>query len=161
MPGRVVQLNVKPLKGEEPGLPKLPVKSALLTAAGFEGDFNRYRQEKKSGSPDMAVLVMPMETLEELNAEGWPIKPGDIGENITTSGIAYGDFAPGKKFKVGAAALIEISKPCDPCATLKHLPYVGPQKVTEFIRLMLGRRGWYARVLTEGLVNANDAITQV
>ena len=158
MPGRVFQLNIKPLIGVEPGLPKLPVDSALLTKAGFEGDYNRYRQEKKSGSPAMAALVMPLETLEDLSKEGWPVKPGDIGENITTSGLAYSDFSIEKKFKVGASAVIEISEPCIPCATLKALPYVGPEKISEFIRLMLGRRGWYARVLAEGVVGRGDVI---
>lgn len=161
MPGRVFQLNIKPLIGEEPGLPKLPVDSALLTPAGFAGDYNRYRQEKKSGSPDMAVLVMPLETLQDLAKEGWPVKPGDIGENITTSGLAYADFSVGKKFRVGESAIIEISEPCTPCATLKALPYVGAEKITGFIRLMMGRRGWYARVLEKGLIHKDDVIAPV
>ncbi len=157
MSGRVVQLSVKPLTETEPGLPKRPVTSARLSSAGFEGDFNRYRQEKKAGSPNMAVLVMPLETLAELKKEGWPIEPGDIGENITSSGIAYGEFSPGKRFRVGGA-VIEISEPCVPCSTLRHLPYVGPGKVAEFVKIMLGRRGWYARVVEEGRVQQGDLI---
>lgn len=158
--GRIVQINVKPLTGEEAGLPKRPVESAQLTAAGFVGDYNRYRQEKKAGSPDMAVLVMPIETLRELEQEGWPVRPGDIGENITSAGIAYADFSPGSKFKIGSAQ-IQISEPCTPCRTLGRLPYVGPAKTARFIKTMLGRRGWYARVLEEGHVRAGDAIERL
>lgn len=150
-------MNVKPSTPGEPGLPKRAVASARLTSAGFEGDFNRYRQEEKAGSPDMAVLLMPSETLRALNDEGWPIRPGDIGENITSEGLAYGAFAPGLRFKLGAA-VVEVSKACDPCRTLSHLPYVGQAKVAAFVKVMLGRRGWYARVIEEGLVAQGDAI---
>ncbi len=156
--GRVLRVHVKPSTPGEPGLPKRAVPSARLTAEGFDGDFNRYRQESKAGSPGMAVLLMPAETLTELRALGWPIQPGDIGENITTEGLAYAGFAVGRRFKVGGAAL-EISEPCAPCKTLGHLPFVGKEKITEFTKVMLGRRGWYARVIEEGLVSEGDAIT--
>ena len=29
------------------------------------------------------------------------IKPGDLGENLTTAGIANKDFSPGKTYRVG------------------------------------------------------------
>lgn len=157
MNGRVLQINLKPRTKGEPGLPKRETAHAQLREQGFEGDYNLYRQEEKGGDPDMAVLLMPSETISELVSEGWPVAPGDIGENITSEGIAYADFTPGKKFKIGPA-VIEISKACDPCRTLSHLPYVGPGKVAAFVKATLGRRGWYARVLSGGLVRKGDEI---
>jgi MOSC domain-containing protein YiiM len=49
----------------------------------------------------MAILLIPLETIEELQGEGWPIKPGDIGENFTTEGIPYSSFAPESIIKSG------------------------------------------------------------
>ena len=138
----------------------MPVNSIMVSKGGLEGDFNVYRHEKLDDDPDSAVLIMPLETIEELNKEGWPIKPGDIGENITTRGIAYSRFIPGKGVRIGQAEL-QISRACDPCANLLLLPYVGEGKGNQFLKVMFGRRGWYARVVREGRVKKGDEITAV
>jgi len=158
--GRVYQINVKPATPGERGLPKKPVESVRVTRAGLVGDFNIYRQEKLKGDPDSAVLLMPIETISELNSEGWPVKPGDLGENFTTIGLAYGSFSPGKTFGLGGAT-IEISRACNPCTNLYLLPYVGPARGPSFLKVMLGRRGWYARVKGEGRVTRGDPIGEI
>lgn len=159
MTGRVYQVNVKPEKPGEHGLPKLPVTAAFVSAKGVTGDFNRYRHEEKHDDPDMAVLIMPLETIRELNEEGWPIKPGDIGENFTTEGLPYDSFAPGRVLDLGSAR-VQVSKACTPCDNLYLLPYVGQERGPEFLKVMMGRRGWYARVLREGRVGRGDAVTE-
>ena len=155
----VQQVNVKPQTEGERGLPKKPVDSAFISFAGVQGDFNLYRHEKRRDDPDSALLIMPIEKIRELNSEGWPVKPGDLGENLTTRGIPYDTFEIGKVFTAGEAAF-QISRACDPCDNLFLLPYVGRSKGPEFLKTMLGRRGWYARVLKEGLVKAQDQISQ-
>jgi MOSC domain-containing protein YiiM len=153
----VFELHRKPEVAGEHGLPKPSVSEAFVSRAGFEGDFNRYRHEEKNDDPAMALLIVPKETLGELSREGWPVRPGDLGENITTEGIAYGAFAPGRRFRAGEV-LFEVSKACTPCDNLYLLPYVGVSRGPEFLRVMLDRRGWYARVLREGRVRAGDPI---
>lgn len=161
MRGRIHQLNVKPAVPGEPGLPKRPVPSAAVRFAGLEGDFNRYRHDKKRDDPAMALLLLPLEVLRALDAEGWPARPGDLGENVTTEGIPNEAFAPGKRFRLGAAVEVEVSKACDPCDNLYALPYVGEARGPEFLRITLGRRGWYARVLREGELRAGDPIEEL
>jgi len=158
--GFVHQINVKPQTRGERGLPKRPVESVLVTKAGLAGDFNLYRQEKLNGDPDSAVLLLPLETILELNADGWPVKVGDLGENFTTSGIRYEQFSPGKAFRIGEA-VVEVSRTCDPCKNLYLLPYTGASKGPDFVRTMLGRRGWYASVRKEGKVRRGDSIEEV
>ncbi len=158
MAGKILQINIKGRIPGSRGLPKSPVSSATITKHGLRGDFNVYRHEKLNDEPDSAVLLMPLETIEQLNKEGWPIRPGDIGENITTIGIAYGDLSPGMKVSLGETEL-EISRACDPCTNLYLLPYVGEQKGPQFLKTMSGRRGWYARVIKEGTVRKGDVIT--
>lgn len=156
--GKVDLVNAKPLTPGERGLPKRPVGGALVTKAGVQGDFNVYRHER-GDDPDSALLIFPAETILELNEEGWPVKPGDLGENLTTSGIPYSSFAVGKTFRAGGVRF-QVSRPCEPCDNLFLLPYVGRTKGPEFLKTMLGRRGWYARVLTEGQVRPGDPITE-
>ena len=155
--GTVFRLHRKPETGEERGLPKPAVPEAFLTPAGLEGDFNRYRHEEKHDDPNMAILLEPVETLEELRREGWPIAPGDVGENITTRGIPYPELLPGRVVEVGGARLA-IAKACTPCENLYLLPYVGPARGPEFLKTMLHRRGWYARVVRPGRVRVGDPI---
>jgi len=155
--GRVFELHRKAEVAGEHGLPKPSVAEAFVSRAGLVGDFNRFRHEEKKDDPAMAVLLVPRETLAQLSREGWPVRPGDLGENFTTEGIAYDAFVAGRRFRAGEVVL-EVSKACTPCDNLFLLPYVGPARGAEFLKVMLDRRGWYARVLREGRVRAGDSI---
>jgi MOSC domain-containing protein YiiM len=155
--GRIFELHRKAEVPGEHGLPKPTVSEAFASRSGFVGDFNRYRHEEKSDDPAMAVLLLPREVLAELSREGWPVRPGDLGENITTEGIPNDAFVPGRKIRAGEVVL-EVSKACTPCDNLYLLPYVGNARGPEFLKVMLNRRGWYARVLHEGHVHAGDPI---
>ncbi len=157
MKSRVFQINIKPQTGYERGLPKSPVSFARVTKNGLEGDYNRYRTEELASDPDQAVLIFTLEMIRELNDEGWPIRPGDIGENITMEGLDYGLLSPGNVYEIGDA-IVEITKPCAPCRNLAILPYVGAGKQKEFIGTLVGRRGWYARVVREGMISQGDMI---
>jgi|SRR3989344_4484822 len=167
----IYRISVKPHVEGERGLPKQEVLSAIVNKHGLEGDYNIYRTEKKESSPNMAVLLLPLETILQLNKEGWPVKPGDLGENLTTSGISYPNFNLGDKFKIGTTLQIEISEPCTPCGNLKVLPYVGEERKAEFIAALFSkregktvqpnRRGWYARVICPGNICAGDTIVRV
>lgn len=158
MRGSIYQINAKPHTPGERGLPKQPLEEAHVTRRGLAGDFNQYRHEKKSDSPDMALLLIPRETLLELNREGWPIRPGDLGENVTTQGIPYPALSPGTTVRLGPHVTIQVSKRCDPCDNLYLLSYVGTSRGAEFLKTMVGRRGWYARVLTEGTIRKGDPV---
>ncbi len=158
MKATILQINLKPEKPSERGLPKSRVSAAFVTRIGLSGDFNRWRHEKDGDNPDQAVLLIPREMIEKINREGWPIRPGDLGENFLTTGMEYGTFQVGKRYRIGKEVEVEISKPCEPCRNLYLLPYVGDEKGPEFIRTMRGRRGWYARVVKEGKVEIGDTI---
>ncbi len=44
------------------------------------------------------------------------------------------------------------------CTYLYSLPYIGDERGQEFMKTVKDRRGWYARVLEEGVVSASDII---
>jgi MOSC domain-containing protein YiiM len=155
--GVVLRVGVKGAVPNEGGLPKPAVPEALVTRDGLRGDYNHYRQEELHGDPDSAVLLLPQETIDELNRDGWPVAPGDFGENFTMRGVPPASLGPGLSLSIGAAE-VTISRRCDPCRNLFALPYVGNEKGPGFLRATLIRRGWYARVVREGIVRVGDPI---
>lgn len=158
--GRVVRLGAKPRVAGEHGLPKPEVTEATVSSQGIGGDYNLYRQTQRAGDPAMALLLLPLETVEELTREGWPVSPGDLGENVTTAGIPYDRLAPRQRLRIGAV-VAETSKACDPCDNLYLLPYVGRERGPAFLKATLGRRGWYARVLEPGRIRKGDPVELV
>ncbi len=157
----VYRINVKPQTHGERGLPKVQVAFTRLLRSGLEGDFNRYRHEKKNDTSDWAVLVLPLETIQQLNKEGWPVKPGDLGENITIQGVPYEALMEGSVWQIGNGAKIQISGPCTPCTNLYELPYVGKENGPRFIKTLLNRRGMFARVLKEGVLRSADPFVKI
>jgi len=154
----IFQINIKPDTPGEVGLPKMPIKSTIVTEWGLEGDYNRFRKKEKDNDRDMAVMIISTDILNALNNEGWPVKPGDLGENITLANIDYASMAPGQKYKIGSIEL-EISIICNPCSNLYKLSYVGEEKGPQFIKTLMNRRGWYARVLKTGQISAGDTVS--
>jgi MOSC domain-containing protein YiiM len=155
--GRIVQLHRKPREGRARGLPKRVVPELTITPLGVEGDFNRWRTEEANGDPDQAVLLLSEEILTQLRAEGWPVQPGQLGENLTVAGLPLDALCPGARVHVGEVVL-EVSKPCDPCTVLYGLPYVGIDRGPAFLRTLKGRRGWFARVFRGGTVRPDMPI---
>ena len=71
-----------PMEGLPAGfsLPKQSVNSASLTKLGIPSDSNLYRFKKKKGDPDMAILLLTTAELDELNALGFFLQPGDLAQ---------------------------------------------------------------------------------
>ena len=160
MPATVASLSVKPKTADEPGLPKQVVSRLSITAAGAEGDYNRYRTRTLDSEPDSAILLLTQDILQQLNAEGWPVEPGHLGENVLLAGIANSQLGPGTQVRIGKA-LLEVSRACLPCTELYTLEYVGADRGPGLVKTLKGRRGWYARVLEGGTVTKGEAVTLI
>src|SRR5688572_23499543 len=85
------------------GVSKWPTSSAWIRAAGVEGD--RQRLVQIHGGPDRAVSLYSHELIQALQAEGHPIVPGSIGENLTLAGIDWELMRPGALVEVGPVLL--------------------------------------------------------
>ncbi len=160
MAGRVLSLSVKPRTPGEWGLPKRLVSSLEIRATGAIGDFNNYRTRELHGDPDSAILLLTDDVLRALQAEGWPVEAGHLGENALLGGFSNHQLSPGVEVRLGGAR-VQVSRACDPCTELSILPYVGKARAPGFIKLMRGRRGWYSRVIEEGTVAAGDPVCLV
>lgn len=51
----------------------------------------------------------------ELQAEGHPIYPGSVGENVTIVGLDWSQLKPGARLALGEEVLLEISSHAAPC----------------------------------------------
>jgi MOSC domain-containing protein YiiM len=148
----IVSINVSELGG----VPKLPLKTAIVRFEGVEGDLNRFRMERKNGDPGRAVSIFSMERILQLQQEGHPIDIGTAGENFTIEGINWPKMEVGMMIRFGST-LIRLSEPCAPCSK------IGSSFMeNRFSRIDQNkRRGWSrwsASVIEEGTVSVGDTV---
>ena len=150
MTGRVVQLSVSP-----GGVPKTAVERATVSALGLDGD--GHRDHVHHGGPDRAVCLYALEAIEALRAEGHPIAPGALGENLTVEGLAWDQVVPGAGLLVGGDVLLEVTRYTSPCSNVGRVFSDGDHSRVSQKR----HPGWsrvYARVLTTGAVRRGDPV---
>jgi MOSC domain-containing protein YiiM len=98
----------------------------LLTGLGVAGDGHlgetvqhRSRVRKDPTQPNLRqVHLMHAELFDELRVQGYVVKPGDLGENVTTSGINLLALPTGTRLHLGATAVVEITGLRNPCIQL-------------------------------------------
>lgn len=150
---RIVQISVSP-----GGVPKLAVPEARVGWLGLDGD--AHRDEEHHGGPDRAVCLFAMEQIEGLAAEGHPILPGALGENITVAGLDWALVVPGARLRLGPDVRIEVTRYTTPCFNIRAAFRSG-----EYARVSQKRHpGWsrvYARVLEEGVIRPGDDVVLV
>jgi MOSC domain-containing protein YiiM len=98
----------------------------LLAGLGVEGDAHmgekvrhRSRVRKNPDDPNLRqVHLIHAELFGELRAKGFDVKPGDLGENVTTEGIDLLGLAAGTKLHLGTHAVIEVTGLRNPCSQI-------------------------------------------
>ena len=132
-------------RSERRGIPKLPQTEVLLGEDfGVEGD-------RHAGSRTRQVSLMEQEVLDALAAEGMPVGPGILGENLTVRGLRFSQLHPGDRLFVGPDAVLEVSEPRTPCKTLAPVDPRLPDAIQ-------GRAGLLCRVIRGGIVKSGDRI---
>jgi len=148
--GRITQINVS-----AGGVPKRSVEAARVTVFGVEGDSHAH--VKLHGGPERAVCLFALERITALAAEGHPIAPGAIGENVTVEDLEWSTVGPGTRFRLGSRLLLEVTSFTSPCAQI-----AGAFKAGAYGRVSQKRHpGWsrvYARVLEEGFIRRGDQV---
>ncbi len=103
---------------------------------------------------------------------------GDLGENILVDGVDYSFFRIGERYSFSSNAvstnevIVEITEPMEPCANLCKLPYINDpslaspkervarcQYFIEALAQRQGLRGWYAKVVSGGLIKVGDSVS--
>ena len=135
--GTIVAIHIAEIKGED----SVAVTSAsAITGEGLENDRSRNSANLRQ------VLVMDKETLDEFK-----LIPGQIKENITTTGLDLSSIQPGNVFFVGDNVTLEATGLCDPCHKMDVIED-GLQAALD------GKRGILSIVLNGGTFNVGDSI---
>lgn len=95
----------------------------LVPGLGVEGDAHSgakvkhlYLARKDPDAPNLRqVHLMHAELFDEVAAHGFDVKPGDLGENVTTAGIDLLGLSAGTILYLGDEAVIEITGLRNPC----------------------------------------------
>jgi MOSC domain-containing protein YiiM len=149
------QGRVSSLQRSPGGVPKLPVARATVRANGMDGDQQRNR--KFHGGPERALCLYAQERLDALAAEGHPVGPGVLGENVTIEGLPWERVQPGTRLRLGGVE-VEVTGYAAPCRNIAHGFADGAfTRVGERVN-----RGWsrvYASVLAEGEIAVGDPVT--
>ncbi len=105
-----------------------PVVAAirLLAGLGVDGDSHagvtvqhRSRVRRDPTEPNLRqVHLVHAELLDELRARGFRVGPGNIGENVTTRGVALLALPTGTTLHLGADAVVELTGLRNPCLQL-------------------------------------------
>ncbi len=143
-------------------------KIHLLAGLGVDGDAHcgktvKHRSRMKH-DPDSANLrqvhLMSAEFLDELNAAGFPVAAGQLGENITTRGVDLVALPQGTRLRVGQA-LIELTGLRNPCRQLDDLApglMAACLETDEQTGALYRKSGVMAVVLEGGEVSGGDEL---
>ncbi|MGM4896759.1 MOSC domain-containing protein [Tardiphaga sp. 839_C3_N1_4] len=141
----------------------------LLKHLGVEGDGHmgalvqhRYDRRRDPARPNLRqVHLLPSELFDELRGKGFTIAPGDLGENITTSGIDLAALPTGTRLHLGASAVIELTGLREPCVLMDRFQQ-GLKAATMDRDLdghVIYKAGVMAIVIADGAVTPGDAIS--
>jgi MOSC domain-containing protein YiiM len=107
------------------------------------------------------VHLMHAELFDELRTAGFEVAAGQMGENVTTSGVDLLGLPTGARLRLGADALLEITGLRNPCAQLDGLQrgLMAAVLDRDAHGKLVRKAGVMAVVIHGGVVRAGDSIT--
>jgi MOSC domain-containing protein YiiM len=150
MNGRIFQVNTSP-----GGVPKLAIHEGVVNERGLIGDEHRFPDIH--GGPERALCLFSLERILELQAEGHPIFPGSVGENVTVSGLDWSNLNLGARLALGDEVLVEITSYTSPCNTILA-SFVDSQYQRISQKVHPGYSRLYARVLRGGRLRVGQSV---
>lgn len=148
-----------------------PVVEAITLVEGWgvEGDAHagvtvkhRSHAARRPEAPNLRqVHLLHEEVLDDVAARGFAVAPGEMGENITTRGIALLCLPTGTVVRLGVEAAVVLTGLRNPCVQIDRLaPGLMQQMITrDEAGNVLRRAGVMAVVLRGGVVHAGDPIS--
>lgn len=139
----------------ETGIFKIPHSGpAFISTLGVAGD--TIVDTTVHGGTDQAVYLYSQADYQWWSESlGRALEPGTFGENLTLSAFPEQPLKVGDRLTINGGVLLEITAPRVPC--LKLATKMGdPTFAKTFVAAV--RPGAYARVLSEGQVDAGDPV---
>ena len=140
----------------------------LVAGQGVEGDAHqgetvkhRSRVAQNPNQPNLRqVHLIHAELHEELQSRGFSVCAGDMGENITTSGVDLLRLPTGTRLHIGTSAVVEVTGLRNPCAQLDNFQAGLMNAVLDRDAEgnLIRKAGIMGIVLTRGDVRPGDSI---
>jgi MOSC domain-containing protein YiiM len=167
-PGQVTSVSVSAVHDfSKTAVPEV----RLLANLGVEGDAHcgttvrhRFDRRRDPQRPNLRqVHLIATELLDDLTQGGHVVRPGELGENVTTTGVDLLSLPLGTTLRLGKEAEVRVTGLRRPCrlidafqaGLLAHMWTVDETGRTA------PRAGVMATVSTGGVVHPGDAVTVV
>src|SRR5690606_806308 len=100
----------------------------LIANWGVEGDAHagptdqhRYHMRKFGNQPNLRqVHLIHTELLDDVRAKGHAVRPGELGENISTRNVDLLALPEGTRLCFGAEAIVELTGLRNPCRQIEE-----------------------------------------
>lgn len=141
---------------------------SFVPGMGVEGDAHfgatvRHRS-RVAIDPDQPNLrqvhLLAQEVLDELRRRGFPVAPGELGENITTTGVDLHALPTGTQLRVGESVLLAVTGLRTPCQQIEAFRTGLLDEVRDRADdgTLVRRAGVMAIVLQGGVVAPGDRV---
>jgi MOSC domain-containing protein YiiM len=141
----------------------------LVAGLGVEGDAHAgttvqhlSRVRRDPTEPNLRqVHLIATELLDELVALGYDVHPGQLGENVTTTGVDLLGLPTGTLLRLGDEAVVEVTGLRNPCVQIDRFR---PGVLREVLRTaddgtVVRRAGVMAVVRVGGTIRPGDLVT--
>ena len=125
---------------------------------------HRSRVAKDPSQPNLRqVHLLHQELFAEVGRAGLEVHPGQMGENITTSGVELLALSTGTRLRLGAAAIVEITGLRNPCSQIENFKEGLLAAVLSRAEggALIRKAGVMGIVLVGGTVQAGDQVVVV
>jgi MOSC domain-containing protein YiiM len=140
----------------------------LVPGLGVQGDAHagatvqhRSRVARDASQPNLRqVHLLHEELFDELMEAGFPVWPGELGENLTTRGVDLLGLSTGTRLHLGESAVIELTGLRNPCSQIDKFQRGLTAAVLDRDAAgnLVRKAGVMAVVLQAGEVKPGDAI---
>ncbi len=131
---------------EKKGVVKKPVTEGV-----FKEEFGLIGDAHADCCTHRQVSLLAMESIEKMRSQGYPVKPGDFAENLTTEEIDLLAIPVGTRLSAGKDVILEITQHGKEC-------HSGCAIFLQVGKCIMPKEGVFARVIKGGSVKAGDAI---
>lgn len=141
---KIVSIAVSKKKGTTK---KCVQDAVLIENHGIENDAH-------AGDWHRQLSFLASESIEKASSEAFKLNFGDFAENIATTGIDWKNQPIGQQFKLGDAALVEITQIGKECHKKCAIYY----RTGDCI---MPKEGVFAKILRGGAIKVGDAIERI
>lgn len=141
----------------------------MIAGVGIDGDAHagptvrhRSRVAMDPSQPNLRqVHLLHEELFAEVTAAGFSVAPGELGENVTTSGVELLTLPVGATIRLGNGALLAVTGRRNPCGQVDGLKegLLRQLAYRDAAGAMMYRGGLMAVVVQSGVVRVGDPVT--